>query len=75
MKNSEKIKAKCFEVTYTKKVGGEGTIIVKGTNEEHAIKNAKFLCFTGSDFRNAKEVDCSLYSKPRNQGFMGSHRQ
>lgn len=63
-----------FEVTYTKRVGGNGTIIVKAENAEQALKNAKYLCFTGSDFRDAKEVGEDQYAKPRKQGFHGSKR-
>lgn len=66
--------SKTFEVTYTKKVGGNGTIIVKAENEEQALKNAKYLCFTGSDFRGAVIVEDTKYSKPRKQGFQGSQR-
>lgn len=63
-----------FEVTYTKRVGGNGTIIVKAENEAQALKNAKYLCFTGSDFRDAKLVSDDQYTKPRKQGFQGSER-
>lgn len=65
---------KAFQVTYTKKVGGNGSIIVKANNEDKAISNAKYLCFTGSDFRDAVEVPIESYSKPRKQGFQGSER-
>lgn len=61
---------KTFKVTYTKKVGGEGSILVKAQDENQALKNAKYLCATGSDFRNAIETD-EAYSKPRKQGFQG----
>ena len=70
----KKSKAKVYEVTYTKKVGGNGTILVKADSKKRALKNADYLCFTGSDFRNAVEVDPSLYEKPRKQGFQGSGR-
>lgn len=63
---------KTFNVTYTKRIGGEGTILVKAENEEQALKNARFLCATGSDFRDATETD-EAYSKPRKQGFYGRH--
>ena len=69
-----KHQAKTFSVSYTKKVGGEGQIIVKAMDEPEALNNAAYLCFTGSDFRNPKEVDHSKYTKPRNQGFQGSER-
>lgn len=61
---------KTFEVTYTKRIGGTGTILVKAVNEENALVNAKHLCATGSDFRNPIESD-KEYLKPRNQGFQG----
>lgn len=63
---------KTFKVTYTKKIGREGAILVKANDGQQALKNAKFLCFTGSDFRNAIETD-EEYSKPRKQGFFGRH--
>lgn len=66
---------KAFKVTYTKKIGGEGIIIVKSANEYAAISHAKHLCFTGSNFRNAVEVPLTLYVKPKKQGFQGSARQ
>ena len=61
---------KTFKVTYTKRIGGEGSILVKANNEAHAYGNAKGLCATGSDFRNAEETN-QEYSKPRKQGFAG----
>lgn len=63
-----------YKVTYTKKIGGEGSIIVKARSEEEAISNAKHLCFTGRNFKDAVQVDDSLYTKPRNKGFYGSVR-
>jgi len=65
---------KTFKVTYTKKVGGEGTILVLAHNQDLAIKRANQLCFTGSDFRNAVETN-EKYIKPSLQGFAGSIRQ
>lgn len=50
------MKAKIFEVSYTKKVGGDSTIIVKAENEETALKNAAYLCHTGSNFRSPRRV-------------------
>ena len=61
---------KTYNVTYTKKIGGNGAILVKAENETNALRNAKDLCFTGSDFRNAIETN-EIYSKPRKQGFFG----
>jgi hypothetical protein len=65
---------KTFNVTYTKKIGGNSTIIVKAENEAQALNNAKYLCFTGSDFRHPKLVSDEIYNKPRKQGFQGSER-
>jgi hypothetical protein len=61
---------KTFKVTYTKRIGGEGTINVKANDENQALRNAKNLCATGSDFRNAILTD-EKYLKPRKQGFSG----
>jgi len=61
---------KTYQVTYTKRIGGENTILVKAQDCSQALKNAKNLCATGSDFRNAVETD-EKYSKPRKQGFQG----
>lgn len=69
-----KTTTKTYEVAYTKKVGGNGTILVRAKDEAQALKNAKYLCFTGSNFRDAKIVSDDLYTKPRNQGFQGSER-
>lgn len=44
------MKAKYFKISYTKAIGGEGTLIAKGRNEKEAIANAKDNCFTGKDF-------------------------
>lgn len=63
-----------FNVAYTKKIGGNGSILVKSTSKEGAIEAAKYLCFTGSNFRDAKETN-EQYIKPFKQGFAGSHRQ
>lgn len=66
---------KTYKVNYTKKTGGNGTIIVRAQDEAQAINNAKFLCFTGSEFREPTEISNELYTKPSKQGFAGSHRQ
>lgn len=63
-------KSNTFKVTYTKAIGGEGIILVKAQDENQALKNAKHLCVTGSDFRNPQLTDES-YTKPRKQGFAG----
>lgn len=62
---------KTYKVNYDKKIGGVGTVIVKAENPAQALKNAKFSVATGKNFRNAKLVDSSEYSKPRKQGFQG----
>lgn len=61
---------KIYKVFYTKKIGGEGSILVKAENEKQAISNAKYLCATGSDFRSPTPTN-ENYSKPRKQGFAG----
>lgn len=63
---------KTYKVAYTKKIGGSGTILIKAKDENQALKNAEFLCFTGSDFRNPIESN-EKYYKPRKQGFQGRH--
>ena len=63
---------KTFKVTYTKKIGGVGSILVVADNANQAIQRAAHLCYTGSDFRNAEETD-EIYEKPRKQGFYGRH--
>lgn len=68
------MKTKTFCVTYTKKVGGIGTIIVKAPNPDLAIKRAIYHCFTGSNFHNPIEVNPDNYTTPRKQGFQGSER-
>jgi hypothetical protein len=45
------MKAKYFKISYTKAIGGEGTLTAKGRNEAEAIANAKDNCFTGRDFK------------------------
>lgn len=66
------MKAKVYKVDYTKKIGGVSSILVRAHDEEQALKNARFLCVTGSDFRNAREAD-EVYVKPMKQGFQGRH--
>jgi hypothetical protein len=62
-----------YKVNYTKRIGGQGEIIVKAENEKQALGNAKNLCFTGSDFRNPT-LTKENYVKPRKQGFQCSDR-
>ena len=62
-----------YEVTYSKKVGGVGTILISAPNKEIALKRAKNACFTGSDFRNAVLSE-KEYVKTTKQGFAGSNR-
>jgi len=64
------LKAKTYIVTYDRKIGDEGSIIVKAIDENQALANAKNLCATGSNFRNAVETT-EEYTKPRKQGFAG----
>lgn len=64
------MKTNTYKVTYTKAIGGEGTILVKANDEAQALKNAKNLCSTGEYFRDAKLTD-KPYVKPRKQGFQG----
>ena len=66
-----KTEIKTFRVTYTKYIGGNGTIIVKAKDEIQAIANAKYLCATGKNFRELQQIEDSLYTKPRRQGFQG----
>jgi hypothetical protein len=47
---------KYYEVSYTKKVGGEGKVTVKARNEKEALANASFNVFTGKDFKVVGEV-------------------
>lgn len=61
-----------YKITYDKKTGGTGEITVKGCNEAEAYTNAKWLCFTGSNFRDAILLTNDEYIKPRRQGFQGS---
>lgn len=72
--NATILKSNVYQVIYTKKVGGEGTIIVKAQNEDGALSLAKFHCFTGKDFRGATQINDSEYVKPSKQGFSGSLR-
>ena len=66
-----KTEIKTFRVTYTKYIGGNGTIIVKAKDEIQAIANAKYLCATGKNFREPQQIEDSLYTKPRRQGCQG----
>lgn len=60
-----------YKITYDKRTGGTGEIIVKGSNEAEAYANARWLCFTGSNFRDARATN-DEYIKPSKQGFKGS---
>lgn len=46
-----------FKVTYDKANNTEGFLVVKASDEENALGNAKANCFTGRNFRNAIEVE------------------
>jgi hypothetical protein len=59
-----------FKVSYTKRIGGEGSILVKAENEVKAIINAKNNCATGSYFRSPV-ITQEKYIKPIKQGFQG----
>jgi hypothetical protein len=48
---------KYYNVTYDKKVGGAGNLVVKARNEIEALKNAANICFTGSNFRDPVVVE------------------
>jgi hypothetical protein len=65
-------KMKTYKVTYTKAIGGNGSILVGASDETSAINNARNLCHTGRDFRDAIETD-QKYIKPRKQGFAGKN--
>lgn len=61
---------KTYRVTYTKRIGGDNTILVKANNEVDALSNAKNNCATGTNFRDAAET-LEEYIKPSKQGFAG----
>lgn len=63
-----------YQVTYDKKVGSVGTMVVRAMNEEEALKYAAFCCFTGSNFRDAKEVEKQLTFSELHFGRCGSNR-
>lgn len=65
---------KVYYVTYTKKNGGDGVVMVKATSKDDALRNASYSVFTGKDFRNATETN-DRYVKPTKQGYQGSQRQ
>ena len=69
-KNKNKMKKTTFKVTYTKAIGGNGSILVIAENEQQAISRAKGLCATGTNFRDAILTN-EKYTKPRKQGFAG----
>ena len=47
---------KYYQVDYLKANGENGFLNVKARNEKEAIANAKDNCFTGSNFKVAKEI-------------------
>lgn len=47
------MKTNTYKVTYTKKVGGEGSVIIKANDTIQALNNAKQHVFTGRNFRDA----------------------
>jgi hypothetical protein len=66
--------SKTYKVWYDKKNGAVGSVIVKATDPQQALKTAKYSVFTGKNFRNPKKLDNSEYIKPTKQGFAGSGR-
>lgn len=50
------MKAKLFQVGYTKKIGGQNIINVKATNKQEALRNAKNMRFTGKNFYVIREI-------------------
>lgn len=46
-----------FSVDYDKKNGQPGRMVVRANDEESALKNARFDCFTGSNFRNPVQIE------------------
>lgn len=74
MREGGNIVSKTWKVSYDKKVGGKGSVIVKGIDKQNALQNAKQHVFTGKNFEVVKELDNSEYIKPRQQGFAGSGR-
>lgn len=51
------MKSNYYSVVYDKANGTTGTMVVKATNEINAVGNAKANCFTGRNFRDAKQVE------------------
>ena len=68
------MKSITFDVAYTDFKGKENHVLVKAQNKNEALENAKYQCYTGKDFRNAK-VTNEPYSTPRQNGYQGSERQ
>lgn len=66
--------SKKYFVTYDKKKGGTGIVMVKAENPITALKNARYLVATGSNFRNAEETNDN-YTKPSKKGYQGRGRQ
>jgi hypothetical protein len=64
-------KSTIYKVKYTKRIGGEGSVLVKSNNAENAIKCARQHVFTGRDFRDAEGTN-EVYTTPYKQGFMHS---
>jgi len=67
------MKTLTYSVEYTSCVNDVRSIIARAKNEAQALFNAHYICHTGRDFRNAKQVDNSLYTKPRKQGYAGNN--
>lgn len=45
-----------YAVGYNKKIGGRGIIVVKANNETEALRNAKNLRYTGSNFKVMRKL-------------------
>lgn len=51
------MEANNYKVSYTKANGEKSTLIVKARNESEALKNAKNVCYTGTNFHNPIQTD------------------
>ncbi len=51
------MKANYYKVSYTKANNENDTLIVKARNEIEALKNAKNVCYTGSNFQNPVQTE------------------
>lgn len=66
---------KYYEVTYDKRIGGTGKLVVKALNETESLRNAVNCCFTGSNFREPVEVEeQETFAQQHPNGRCGSNR-